>query len=193
MYSIGKALCALVFKALIKIQVLGKENIPRKGGFILVSNHASNLDPVILGVASPRKLNFMAKIELFKNPIFGKILWSVNAFPVKRGKADISAIKEAIKRLKAGSGLLLFPQGERSESLENSQVQSGVGFLAAKSNVPVIPAFISGSDKCMPKGAKFIKPGIIKVRFGQEIHLERRMPYEDIARQVMDSIRHLSC
>ncbi len=168
--------------------------MPAKGkGFILVSNHVSNLDPFVLGAACREELNFMAKDELFKNPFFDWILRKINAFPLKRKGADISAIREAMKRVKAGGGLLVFPEGVRSEDGKLGAGHEGVGFLASKLNVPVIPAFIKGTEKALPKGASFVRPSKISVCFGKEITLERRVAYSDVADTVMRAIKHLSC
>src|SRR6202050_4491514 len=86
--------------------------IPRRGAFILASNHISNLDPVVLGICSIRRLNFMAKIELFKG-LLGFFLTSLGAFPVKRGESDFGAMREALRRLKMGRVILIFVEGTR--------------------------------------------------------------------------------
>jgi 1-acyl-sn-glycerol-3-phosphate acyltransferase len=90
-------------------------------------------------------------------------------------------------------GLLLFPEGTRQSQGEALPAQAGIGFLAAKLDCPVIPAFIKGSEEALPKGAKFIRPAKISVCFGQQIFIERRMPYQEIAQLIMARIRHLSC
>jgi len=180
-------------KILFRLEVEGKKNIPKEGAFILASNHISFLDPVAVGVACPRKLNYMARHDLFSHPAFGWLLYRVNSFPVKRESADLSALKEAMKRLKEGQGLLLFPEGGRRFEDEVSRPQAGIGFLAAKLNCPVIPTYVKDTGKALPRGAKFIKPVKISVHFGKEILIERRMPYQDIAQLIMTNIRHLSC
>lgn len=183
----------LALKVFFGLEVKGRENIPKRGGFILASNHASYLDPIVLGVACSRKLNFMAKQELFVNPFFSWILLRVGAFPVKRESADLSAIKEAMRRLKKGMPLVLFPQGSRKFDGTSREPYPGIGFLAAKLEVPVVPVFIKGTEKALPKEAKFIRLTKISLHFGKQISLERRMPYQDTARLIMDNIRHLSC
>ena len=192
-YFIGRLICFLVLKTLFRIKVYGKENIPKRGAFILASNHASFLDPPTLGVACPRKLNFMARHDLFSNRLFSWLLTSWGVFPVKRNSADLSALKEAIQRLKDGEALLLFPEGSRGFEGASFEPQPGIGFLAAKVNVPVIPAFVKGTEKALPKEAKFFKPARISVCFGKQIPIERGMPYQTIANLTMDNIRHLSC
>jgi 1-acyl-sn-glycerol-3-phosphate acyltransferase len=192
-YKTGKVLFWLLFKIFYRLKVKGSEFLPVGKGFILVSNHVSYLDPIVLGVACKQDLHFMAKEELFRNHFFGWLLRKVNAFPLKRKGADLSAIRTAIKRVNAGGVLLVFPEGTRSTDGELGAGHEGVGFLADKLNVPVIPAFIKGTDKAMPKKAAFIRPAKISVRFGEQIRLERRVAYSDVAVKVMEAIKQLSC
>lgn len=184
----------VVLKFMCGLKVYGKENIPKQGGFLLASNHVSNLDPFALGVAiMPRDLNYMAKYELFKKPFFSWLLYKVHAFPLKREAADLSAIKEAMHRVKSGGGLLLFPEGTRAADGSVREPQAGIGFLAAKLDVPIIPAFVKGTYDALPKGAKFIRPKKISIYFGRQISVERGLPYEQIASLVMDDVRRLAC
>jgi 1-acyl-sn-glycerol-3-phosphate acyltransferase len=178
-YSIGRTLCAIFFHCYLFTEVKGQNHIPRKGGFILAGNHASYLDPVAFGVACPRFLNYMARDTLFRNPFFGWVLRHVGSFPLRRNFADLGAIKEALKRLGEGKGLLLFPEGTRSATGEMAGGLEGVGFLARKGNVPVIPAYVIGTDKAMPKGSKFIKPTRLKVIFGEVLVFPQETPLSD--------------
>jgi len=195
LYSVSRSIFALILKLLCRIEAKGKENIPKKSSFILVSNHVSCIDPAAVGVACPRRLDFMARHDLFSNPFSSWWSSGVGVIPVKRDSADLSALKEAMKRIKEGRALALFPEGTRQVKgvSEPAKPEPGIGFLVAKLNVPVIPAFIKGTDDVLPKGAKFIRPKKICVTFGKEIHIERGMPYEDIAQLVMEHIRHLAC
>lgn len=183
----------MIFKTLFYLSVEGSQNIPQKGGFILASNHLSYLDPAVLGAACRRKLNFMARDDLFRIPFFGWFIRRTGAFPVKRNSADRAALKEATRRLNAGKALSLFPEGSRSGDGTFSEPQPGIGFLAAKLKCPVIPVFIKGTDKAFPKGAKFIRRAKISVCFGKQITIERGLPYQDIALVIMEGIKHLSC
>jgi 1-acyl-sn-glycerol-3-phosphate acyltransferase len=182
-----------MLKIFFGLEVKGRENIPKKGGFIVAGNHVSYLDPIVLGVASPRRLYFMAKQELFVKPFFSWGLLAVGAFPVKRDSADLSAIKQAIHRVRQGNGLALFPEGSRRFDGVHMEPYAGIGFLAAKLNVPVVPVFIRGTEIALPKNAKFIRPAKVTLCFGKQISIERRMPYQDIAQLIMENIRHLSC
>lgn len=184
---------SICFKILFRVKAYGKKNIPKYGAFILASNHVSNLDPVVLGIACPRKLHYMAKKELFSNAFSSWLMYHVNVFPVKRNSVDFSAIREAIKRLKSGGGLLLFPEGSRRLTGALSEPEPGVGFLAAKLDIPVVPAFVKGTEWVLPRGAKFIRPKKISVYFGEQILIERRMPYQEISKLIMENIGHLAC
>lgn len=158
----------------------------------MASNHLSYLDPVAVGVACPHKLNFMGRHDLFSNRFFSWLLTGVGVFPVKRDTADLSALKEAMQRVKGGGGLVLFPEGRRLEpGGKPGKPQPGIGFLAAKLNVPVIPAFIKGTEKILPKGSKFIRPHRVSVCFGRHIDIEKDLSYEDIAQKIMESVYSL--
>ncbi len=193
-YFVFRAICAAITLFLFRFKTTGKENIPPKGGFLIASNHTSYLDPVMVGVACPRRLNYMARHDLFNNPLFATILKACCVFPVKRNSADSDALKRAMRHLKNGEGLLLFPEGGRQSDVHRSKPEAGIGFLAAKAGVPVIPVFVSGTDRALPRYARFIRPAVkISVHFGKQIYIEGRMPYQDIAEKIMGNIRHLSC
>lgn len=183
----------LLCKLLFRIEYSGRNFIPKKGGFILAANHVSYLDPIVLGVACPRSLNFMAKDTLFSAPFLASWLKAVGVIPVKRDAADLSALKAAIKNANAGMGLALFPEGTR-RTKENAFInpEPGVGFLAAKLNLPVVPAFISGTYEAFPRGTRSIKIRKVKVKFGEQILIERGKPYQGIAEMIMASIKQLN-
>ena len=191
-YWFAHALFTIFSKTLFPVKVHGLKNIPSRGGFILASNHLSNLDPMLLGLASGRRLNYLAKESLFKNWFFSFFLHQVGAFPIKRGSSDVGAIKEALKRLKKGGGMVIFPEGTRKAKDGTKKVQPGIGLVAAKSGVPVVPALIKDSDKVLPAGSKFIRPGQITISFGRPAQYSAHESYFDIAQRIMDEIDSLS-
>ena len=130
-----------------KLKLQGMENYIYDKPFVLVSNHKSMMDPIVLFVNMPRKMKFMAKKELFDNKILAFILRKVGAFPVNRGKNDIAAIKTAMKVLKDGEVLGIFPQGTRVEDGQQTQAKTGAFLIASKCNVPVLPVSIKGNYK----------------------------------------------
>lgn len=193
-YNLSRFLAGVIARGFFHLKVSGTENIPKKGAFILACNHLSYLDPGIVAVACPRRINFIARDDLFTvHPFFSWWLRNVDVIPVKRNSADISAFKESMRRLSAGKGLLIFPEGSRQKAGVLGKPEEGVGFLAVKSNVPVIPVFIKGTEKALPRDAKKLQIHPISISFGEQISLERRMPYQDAALEIMNGIRHLSC
>lgn len=166
-------------------------NIPRQGAFILASNHISNLDPVLLGICSVRRINFMAKIELFKG-VLGYILPRLGSFPVKRGEADFGAMRETLKRLKNGRVILIFVEGTRRIGNEPSKAQAGAGFLAMKSSVPVVPVYVQGTNKVMAPGTKFLKRGLVTATFGKPFFVNDAPTYTDASQRILDKIYSLA-
>ena len=181
-------LCKLFFH----LEVRGGGFIPKKGGFVLASNHASFLDPILLGTACPRVLNFAARESLFRNKFFGWFITEMGSFPIKRWSADLSAVKESVRRLKNNAGLLVFPEGTRSQDGNIRDITSGFCLLAAKARVPIVPVWVSGSWKAWGKGSRFIKPAKIRVIFGKPVDVGNRRDYEVVAREVVGQIQGLS-
>lgn len=126
------------------VRVAGRENLPSEGGFMLCVNHISFLDPVITVLYVKRHIRFMGKKELFKNRIVAGVLNAVGAFPVDRGRADLAAIREAIKTLNSGQCLGIFPQGTRSAENEHTQMHGGAALIVQRTGSPVIPMYIDG-------------------------------------------------
>jgi len=188
LYSVSKFLIIWFFKIFFKIEVKKKEVFLRQTPFILASNHISYLDPLVVGSSCPRKLSYLAKNELFRNKLVALWLKCLGAFPLKRGKADIEAMRLCIEILKV-KPLLIFPQGTRSGTF--NKVSRGVGFLHKKTGAPIIAARVYGTDQILPKGAKFFRPGRLKVIFAKVDNIEESDSYEDIARKVVDKIKSL--
>ena len=125
-YKIFKVICRFWFGTILRTRVLGAENIPDDGAFILAANHVSNWDPPFLGTFMEREVCYMGKEELFKNPIMAWVCRSLHVFPVKRGAADKTAIKTAIKILKDGKCFGIFPEGTRSKTGKLGKAEAGV-------------------------------------------------------------------
>ena len=197
-YLAIRSLGILLFKVLFRLQVWGVKNIPLKGGFILAGNHTSYLDPPILGVACPRKLCFLAKEELFRNALFGRFITALNAFPISSRRGDVKPLRHAIRELETGKGLGIFPEGGRTVNGESVEPMQGVGFLATRTGVPIVPTFIEGSNMALPIDAKFIRLKKIKVYFGRAVRaedikqqLKGNNPYQTIAETIMKEISRL--
>ncbi len=178
-YQIARVILRGLLHLVFRIRVVGLENVPAVGGGILAVNHRSNWDVVISGITAPRKLRFMAKSELFDNKLLGKLITSLGAFPVHRGKGDIGAIKAALGKLKAGHIVAMFPEGKRVREGEFVSAKPGVVMLAIRGQVPVIPTYISGKYQWL---------GRITVHFGPPIYYDTY--YEE--KVVMEQLQQLS-
>jgi 1-acyl-sn-glycerol-3-phosphate acyltransferase len=170
------------------LTVLGRENIPSSGEVIIASNHLSNLDPFIIGVASKRKLNYVAKEELFRNKILGYVLKRLEAIPIKRNTSDFQALREILRRLKRKSPIVLFPEGTRTLDASKRKINPGVGFIAVKSGVTIIPAFVSGSEKVLSPKKFMMKRHPVTVVFGKPLNISPNHSYQEIATQIMEEI-----
>ncbi len=137
----------VVFRYMGGIQVKGLDNFPKEGPVIILSNHISNLDAPAIACSMNREFFSMAKDELFRIVLMDKLISSLGAFPVKRGQGDMNAMKTAIRILKEGNALLIFPEGTRGKGDELLPLQSGFTLLVEKSNAVVLPVIISGTNK----------------------------------------------
>jgi 1-acyl-sn-glycerol-3-phosphate acyltransferase len=128
-------------------EVRGREQVPRTGGLIVASNHISFWDPPLIGAALPREAHYLAKEELFGNPVFGWLIGSLNAIPIRRGMVDLSGMAQAIETLRRGKAMVLFPEGSRMRDGRLHPARPGVGMMAVNADVPVVPCYISGSSR----------------------------------------------
>ncbi len=157
------------FGALGGLKAEGTENVPKTGAVLIAPIHVSLMDPPVIGCCCPRVLCFMAKKELFKNPIFGRIIRSYGAFPVERGANDSAAIRLAIDILKEGRCLLVFPEGTRGDAVSMGEVKAGIAMLAKRSEAVVVPVGVYGSHIMMPRGGKGLKRSRALVVYGKPL------------------------
>lgn len=192
MYHILMPICLAVCKTKMKVQYIGKENIPKEGGFILACNHVSNFDPIALGGSNVRPIHYMSKSELFKNPFVAWFLTHLNAFPVKRGQNDTTSIDYAENIIKRGWVLGMFPEGTRNHSGKPGKPKSGVAFISKATNADVLPCAIY-SDSGYKSGT------LLTVRFGKLIKNEEfgfseegsHTEIKNAAKRVMSEITEL--
>lgn len=137
---------AIVF-TFARVEVTGKENVPRKGPLIVATNHFNNADPPVLGATMPRRLAFMAKNEMFQWPILGLAARLGGAFPVRRSEADLGALRKGTAVLRNGEALAMFPEGTRSRDGRLHKAHPGTALLALRSEAPILPVAISGTEK----------------------------------------------
>ena len=188
LYDLAKYTFWGLFGSIWRMRVHGIENVPKNGPLIVACNHMSYLDPPVLGTASPRRLSYMAKEELFHIPVLGPAIAAVGAYPVDRKGSATAAIKRSVDVLRSGGAIGIFPEGTRN--LEGrAEVRGGAALLSALGNAPVVPACITGTSD-----AKRLAQ--IQVFFGQPMRLpaDRKASREDMANftdEVMRAIRSL--
>ncbi len=181
-YSLLRGLATIIFKVFFAVKIRGKENVPLKGGVILASNHLSYFDPIVLGLLTPRKINFMAKEELFENFLFRLLITKLGAFPVKRERVDKTVYQKVLDLLKKGELLVLFPEGTRSWEGKLGRLQQGTARIALRANVPLVPVIIRGTEKVLPRGKKMIRLAKIEARIGEP--LRGKKSKKDVKRAV---------
>jgi 1-acyl-sn-glycerol-3-phosphate acyltransferase len=160
------ALCRLLFR----LSVEGTENLPASGAYVVAPVHRSNLDTVLVAGVSRRRLRFMGKDSLWKNPVTAFVFSALGGFPVHRGTADREALRRCIEVIEGGEPLVLFPEGTRQSGDKVEELFEGAAYVASKTGVPIVPVGVGGSERAMPRGSKFIHPVKVHLVIGRPIH-----------------------
>ena len=191
LFKFAQAISRIVSSVYFDLKVWGLHHVPRTGGALIVSNHQSILDPVLLGVRLPRSLSYMAKSELFEiNPVFTWLIRQLGGFPVRQTGSAAGAIKEAIERLHAGHALNIYPEGSRTEDGEIGPMEKGVSLVVRRARVPIVPAAIEGSFDAWPKGVKVPRSRPVRVLFGPPMDLAG-LGGEEIVTRIDRTLRDL--
>ncbi|NIA21441.1 MAG: 1-acyl-sn-glycerol-3-phosphate acyltransferase [Anaerolineaceae bacterium] len=171
-YNLLRTLSRGLYIALMQGRAYHRQRVPAEGGLLVVSNHQSYLDPILAAVPVNRPFNPMARDSLFRNPLFGALIRSLYAFPVRRAKADLAAVKEAIRRLRQGEIVLVFPEGTRTRDGSVGRLQAGIVIMARRAGVPIMPMIVDGAYECWPR--RKLLPGWhqLKVSYGHPIPAE---------------------
>ncbi|PTX91972.1 1-acyl-sn-glycerol-3-phosphate acyltransferase [Verrucomicrobia bacterium LW23] len=197
-YKIGKVACRALVNLTCEVHFVGKEHVPATGPFLLVANHISHFDPMIIGMALKRDIDYMGTRELLEMPVVGALLRSWNSFPVDRSKVDRAAIKSTIERLEAGRVVGIFPErglryGEVS-ILGGAELPVGTAALWQMCKVPLLPAAIIGSDQLYQWRSLYRRPRIF-VHYGPVLEIIPQEPREAardrIAKAILDLHRHI--
>jgi len=184
LYPPAKVLFQTLLCGFYGLHIEGKENIPKEGAAIIAPNHKSYWDPPLVEVATiPRLVHFMAKEELFSNPFFGWLIRQFGTFPVKRGSVDRTAIRNAVREIKGGSLLGIFPEGTRIKREGLGRYHSGMAALAMMTGAPIIPVAIIGSYT-MPK-----KKIPLAVLIGKPIPVKKQRPTEESEAELNEKVR----
>jgi len=192
-YRVMRQGCWWSFILLLGGRAWGHRHVPRRGGVLLVSNHQSYLDPMLATLALPRQCSYMARESLFRVRTFRVLIGSLNAFPVRRGTADLRGVKETLRRLRDGYAVLIFPEGTRSAGGQMGPIQPGVGMLARRACVPVVPVAIDGACQVWPRDRTLPRPGTVHIKYGRPFSVEQvqRMTPEELVSRCRDRIGSL--
>jgi len=189
LYQTAKVICRTVLAVIRRWEVYGVENLPRRGGAIVISNHISYWDPVVVACALNRRVYFMAKAELFKIPLLGPVIKKLGAFPVRRNGPDPSSVRRSIQLLKNNKIIGIFPEGTRSHSGEILDPHLGAAMLALKVGVPIVPVAVTGTKGVVGK---------VFVSVGKPLefkHLYRRKndkgELEAVSRKIMAEVENM--
>jgi 1-acyl-sn-glycerol-3-phosphate acyltransferase len=197
LYAVCRRIVWFILRIYNRLEVRGVENIPKSGGVLIVANHASFLDPPALGCAIRHRIvRYMARDTLFSNRLIGRFLRAIAAIPISRERGDVGALRTAIQLLRSGECLGFFPEGTRTPDGQMRPPKPGIGFLVAKSGVPVVPAYIDGTYRAFSRHHKWIRPRKVRIFIGPPIPpsvfqqlLIGRDRYEQIGDYIMDEIQ----
>ena len=206
LYAILKPIAVALMRLLFRLERVNPGLVPATGPVLIVSNHVSVLDPPLVGGSAPRPLFFMAKEELFRIPLLGRLIRALNARPVRRDGSDMRALKAALALLQEGRAILVFPEGTRGEEGRPlREGKPGVGMLAVLSGAPVVPVYVSGSGTALPRGRALPRPAKVRVTFGPPLFFKmegkregkragdegRKEAYREAAQEMMRAIAQL--
>lgn len=169
-YGFFRGICGIVHQMFFRGDVAGLENLPGEGGYIVAANHASLLDPPIVGQFLPRQVSFFARKTLWKPGLAAWWLDAVGTIPVDRdGGTSLDAVKRVLAALARGKVVIVFPEGTRSPTGVLQPPKSGVGLLACKARVPVVPARVFGSFEAFGRDGRPRLGSPVSVSFGKPI------------------------
>jgi 1-acyl-sn-glycerol-3-phosphate acyltransferase len=197
LYGFAFILLNIVLKPFFRLRVYGRENIP-SGKAIIAANHQSYIDPPVIGASIHEEISYLAREDVFNFALFRWFCVKVDSILIKKRRADRSALKEVLRRLRQGWKVLVFPEGTRSHDGQLQPPEDGISLLAHRSRVPVIPTYVSGTHHVLPRGGATIRLHPISVSFGPPIHFDERSleagiraAYTAFSHQVMHAIADL--
>lgn len=195
LYGLIRIFMRVTARPYFRAEVKGLENVPATGPFLLLSNHASILDPPTIGYLISREIRYLARDSLFNIPVFGFLMRRVlNTHPIRRGGVDRTAILTCAEILRAGWGLLLFPEGTRTRDGKVAQPRGGFGMILDEVPlVPCVPVYLEGTFRAMGRGTIVPRPSKLRVSFGEAFIMEPRAEGEsrrDFFRRCADRLDH---
>ena len=186
-YRLWRRVFQAAFISLWKIRVFNRHYEPADGPVLYLCNHQSYLDPPLMSLALRRPMNYMARDSLFRNPIFRRLIVSWNAFPVRRATADRRALTEALRRLRRGQQVAMWPESTRTRDGRIGRFLPGAALLAKRAARWTVPVLIDGGFECWPRARRLPRPGRIVVVYGEPVSAELARDLE--AGQFMELVR----
>ncbi len=171
-YHTVRTIVTVFCRVWCRMTIDGRENFPKDGPFILAPTHRSIIDTPVSSGVYRRRMRFMGADKWWSNKHFGNLLSALGGFPVSRGTADREALKRCIAVIEGGEPLVLFPEGERKSGPIVQPLYEGAAYVAMRTGVPIVPIGIGGSERAMPKGARFIYPRKLYVMVGKPLNAE---------------------
>ena len=203
-YRLGWIFFRAWYATYFRWRVFNPERVPETGAVILASNHASFLDPPLVGAGLKRGINYLARESLFRFPGIGALLRSWSAVPVDRDGGGAAGLRAIMDRLLAGGGIILFPEGTRTRDGNLQPARSGIGLVVVKSTAPVVPVRVFGTYEAYGRQVKFPRPKRIAVKYGRPMNFEKwraeakncskprlKEIYQEIANEIMAAIAKL--
>ena len=197
LYRAGHILCTAAAELAFRLKIHGRENLIEEGPAILASNHASYLDPPLVGVACRKEIFYLARKSLFEKPVLGPVLARVNCIPIDRDRGDVAAVRAILRLLKEGKRTLVFPEGTRSKDGKLQPARGGLGLIIAKSLAPVVPVRIFGSYDALPRsgGIHFTQVTMVVgkplIFTEADLGADERLAYQVLSDRVMAAIAAL--
>lgn len=185
-YQFARLCCQAFFVLYFRGRVFGLRNVPARGPVLLACNHQSFFDPICSALALHREVSFMARDTLFHQPLFKRLIESLNAFPVRRGAADIGAVKEMLRRLKQGGVLVVFPEATRTRDGRIGEINANSLAVAKKAGAAIVPTVIDGAFEAWPRTQPVPGPWPIHVTYAEAVRPSEveAWPVEQIAEVV---------
>ena len=198
-YNIFATLARVLSDVFFSRKVVHPERMIEEGPLIIAVNHSSFVDPPLAGICSKRAVYYLARRNLLEWPILGPLFPDMNVIPVERDGNDMSALREVIKKIREGNGVVLFPEGTRSRDGQLQPAPPGIGLVIAKTLAPVLPMRIFGAYEAFPRDSKLPRCRPITVVLGNPIHFTRediepltRDTYQKLSDRVMKAIAELT-
>ena len=191
-YVVMRSLIWAAAKVLFRVEVHGREHVPASGAFILAPGaHRSNLEIFVVCLVTRRRLRYMGKDSLWKNPASDWFFSSLGGFPINRDSADREALNQTLDLVGQGEAVVMFPEGTRrtGPTIEPAHMRDGVAYVACRGQVPVVPVGIGGSERAMPTGARYIRPSKMVVVVGEPL---APVPLKESGRVSRSGVRTLT-